>query len=393
MRPRHQAAWKPPSAPILVWLLALLLIGTVFVHSASTGGAAPFPGMVARAHLLRIALGLGLFWFFLRVDYRRLEQWAWPLFLVGLGALVLLLGIKSVEGGVVRWIQFAGVTLQPSEPVKLFTVLLLARLLKPTGRSPDAPRRLYPLVVTACPVLLVALQPDLGTAMVIPPVLFAMLWVSGISLRRLLSYLASVAAAAPLIFLCLHPYQKARLMAFIDPDAHEFRNIAYQLKQSLIAIGSGGPTGKGLYLGSMSYLELLPESHNDFIFGVIGEEWGLWGTLTVTTLYLLLYLSSARIAFSTREPFGRLVALGITVQLAFQTCVNLGMTVGLAPVTGLPLPFISYGGSSLLTSLASMGVILGIGMRPVRIVRPDGLRAGTGINHDKTLHPRRGVES
>ena len=186
----------------------------------------------------------------------------------------------------------------------------------------------------------------------------------------------------PLGLLFLKPYQLSRLKVFLQPfglfnELDMAQAAGYQVKQSIIAIGSGGPTGPGLHDGSQNYLGYLPEDHNDFIFAVIGEEWGLVGTLLVVSLYCLLYLSCLGIAYRTREPLGRLIVVGITVSLVFQTCVNLGMTVGIAPVTGLPLPFISYGGTSLLNSIASIGIVLGIGMRPVRLVAPDGLRPGS----------------
>ncbi|MFQ5655350.1 MAG: FtsW/RodA/SpoVE family cell cycle protein [Planctomycetota bacterium] len=363
---------------MLLFLFLLLTAGTIFVDSASSGGEVPFPGALTRNHMVRIAVGLAALLLFLTIDYRRLDSLAPPLYLGGIGMLLYLLAVKLARGGVARWLVLPGFQLQPSEVVKLFTVLLVARMLKPVARPRGKWKPVAPYLVVALPCVLVASQPDLGTALVLPPTLVAMLWVGGVSGRRLLLPIGVALLLMPLGWLFLQDYQKERLLVFVQPDTQELaQGAGYQVKQSITAIGSGGWTGKGLYLGSQNYLEYLPEDHNDFIFGVIGEEWGLLGTMTVVLLYLCLYLSCLGVAYRTREPFGRLVVAGITAQLAFQTIVNLAMTIGLAPVTGLPLPFISFGGSSLLTSLASVGIVLGIGMRPVRMLNPDGLRAGS----------------
>ena len=226
---------------------------------------------------------------------------------------------------------------------------------------------------------MVAVQPDLGTALVLVPVLFAMLWASGASLARLSRYGVLGLFAAPFGWFFLADYQVRRLLVFLDPYAPEVREASYQIRQSMTAIGSGGVQGAGLYRGTQNTLEYLPEDHNDFIFAVIGEEWGLLGTLGLLVVFMLLFLSCYGIAYRTREPFGRLVVVGITTQLAFQTLINLAMTTGIAPVTGLPLPFVSFGGSALFVSLASIGIVLGSGMRPVRIVTPDGRTAGTSV--------------
>lgn len=389
------ARWRRarlPSVSMLLTLLALLAIGVVFVHSATTGASGPFPGPAARIHLLRIGIGLGLLLIFLRIDYRRLETFAVPFYVFGIGSLLVLLGKKAVQGGVVRWFHLPGFNVQPSEVVKLLTIIMLARLLKPAGRDPTEGDHVRAVGVVALPAVLVALQPDLGTALVLPPVLLAMLWVAGVSGRRLAAYVGIALLAMPLGWFVMHDYQQDRVRAFLGFSEAAAASDAdlYHAKQSVIAISSGGLTGKGLYRGTLNVLDRLPEDHNDFIFGVIGEEWGLRGTLSVLVLFLVLLLGCARIAYRTREPFGRFLAIGITAQLAFQTMVNLAMTVKLAPVTGLPLPFISYGGSSLLASIASVGIVLGIGMRPVRILTPDGLQAGTSRVLYGAFQPRRG---
>ncbi|MCA8960962.1 MAG: rod shape-determining protein RodA [Planctomycetes bacterium] len=369
-----------PSVTMLTFLITLLALGTVFVHSASSAGEEPFPGALTRLHLYRMGFGVGFLVLFLLVHYRILEELWSPLYVAGLALLGYLLVNKwFFGGGVQRWIRLGFINIQPSELIKLFTVLALAKVLKPMGRDPTRANRLIPLVLVGVPFTMVAVQPDLGTALVLIPVLFAMLWTAGASKRRLLGYASALVLCAPLGWFVLADYQVGRVLVFLDPYAPELREESYQIRHSMTAIGSGGWTGTGLFQGSQNTLEFLPEDHNDFIFAVIGEEWGLAGTLGLLVLFLCLFFSCLGIAYRTREPFGRLVVVGITTQLAAQTLINLAMTTGIAPVTGLPLPFISFGGSALFVSLASMGIVLGIGMRPVRVMNPDGLTAGTSV--------------
>lgn len=367
-----------PSLSMLFFLLVLLGVGVLFIHSASTAGDEPFPGRLAKLQLIRIAVGgLGLM-MFLRLDYRKLELLAGPLFLCGLVLLLILIGLKPFRDGPSRWFYLPGFALQPSEMMKLYSVLILARILKASYNAGPGPDWGPALITIAIPTVLIAMQPDLGTALVLPPIFASMYWVAGGQARVLgrLTILATL--LVPLGWFVLQDYQKERILVFLDPDNPTYaRDDGYQIRQSLIAIGNGGIEGRGLYEGTQNRLNYLPEDHNDFIFAIIGEEWGLIGTLSVCGLFLCLFLSAAGIAYRTREPFGRLVAIGMTTHLAFQTTINLAMTMGLAPVTGLPLPFMSYGGSSLFSSLAAIGIVLGIGMRPVRIIDPDGLRAGS----------------
>jgi rod shape determining protein RodA len=239
---------------------------------------------------------------------------------------------------------------------------------------------------------MVAAQPDLGTALVLAPVLLAILWVAGASIETFarLGIAGGLLGAIGLRWF-LEDYQRERLLVFFG-RAGEGSADGYQLAQSMIAIGSGGPTGKGLFLGVHHDLGYLPEDHNDFIFGVIGEEWGLLGTLLVVALHCALYLLVLRVAWQSREPFGRLAAVGICAWLASQTIVNLGMTLGLLPVTGLPLPFVSFGGTSMMVTMLALGIVIAIALRPVESLHPGGLRSGTaervGPRKVITIRPR-----
>ena len=367
------------TALTLFFLAGLLLVGGLFVHSASAVDGEAFPSRLAQRHFALVGIGLGLMVLFVGVRPRGLVLLAPPLYAIGIALLVYLLYDKYAHNHLVsRWIHLPGFTLQPSELMKLFTVLAVAMLLTPWHRPLQGLGHLWPWLVVGVPTLLIARQPDLGTAVVLPVTLIAMLWTAGISPRRIVAYLATAVAAIPVAwFFFLHDYQQRRVLVFLDPEYDaSATGASYQIHQSLIAIGSGGPTGKGYLKGPQNTLDVLPEEHNDFIFGVIGEEWGLVGTLTVVALFGGLYLSCLAVAYGTRDPFGRLTIVGITSWLAFQTAVNLAMTIGLAPVTGLPLPFVSAGGSSLVSCLAAIGIVLAIGLRPTWQVQPDGLSAG-----------------
>jgi len=368
-----------PTLAIPLIVGALLIVGVLFVHSASAGPEDPFPSPLAKAHLARVIVGLLIFTVAALADYRLAERCAVPLYLVGLSLLLFLLAVKWSRGGVVRWFSVAGISVQPSELAKLFSILLLARLLKTSRVRDDHLPLGAGLLILGIPFLLVAAQPDLGTALVFVPIGLSMLWVAGIS-RRALGTIGGFGVLSALFgyFFLLHDYQRTRVQVFLGlGDRTGAADGAYHVHNSMIAVGSGGPTGKGYGLGTHHGLGYLPEDHNDFIFGVIGEEWGLVGTTGVLLLFLTLFLLCLRVAWQTRDPFGRLLCVGVTAQLAFQTIVNIGMTVGLVPVTGLPLPFVSYGGTSMLIVMLGIGMVVGVGLRPIDSLHPDGLRGGT----------------
>jgi rod shape determining protein RodA len=369
--------WLPVVAiPLIAGVL--LAVGVLFVHSATAGPEDPFPSPLARSHLVRIAVASFLFLGAAMIDYRHLERLAPFLYAFGLSLLLALLAIKWIEGGVVRWFRFGNSSLQPSELVKLFSILLLARLIK-NGRVLEQRIPLIPcLAVVGVPFLMVAAQPDLGTALVLVPITAAILWVGGLGARAFgklgVAGLLVVLAGVPF----LHEYQISRVRVFLGIAGEDAEiGHGYQVTHSMISIGSGGPTGKGLFLGTHHDLGYLPEDHNDFIFGVIGEEWGLLGSLATVATFLTLFLLVLSVAWRTREPFGRLVAVGVCTQLSFQTLINLGMTMGVFPVTGIPLPLISFGGTSMLVTMFGLGTVVAIALRPVESLHPDGLRSGT----------------
>ena len=230
-------------------------------------------------------------------------------------------------------------------------------------------RLLPPFLIAGVPLVLILKEPDLGTALLIVPAAGMMLLVSGASARRLAIVAAAGVALAPVAyFFLLQDYQVKRVRAFVTQGAHsgdQKIGEAYQLIQSKIAVGSGGAAGKGWCRGSQNMLNFTPFRHTDFIFAVVGEEWGFLGASAAMALYLLIFALSLSIAARTREPFGRLLVVGLVSVLSAQVCINVGMTLGLLPVTGLTLPFVSYGGSSMVTSFAALGLIANVGSRRV----------------------------
>ena len=205
-------------------------------------------------------------------------------------------------------------------------------------------------------------EPDLGTSICFFPILFFMLYIGGAVPRHLLSIIGIVMLSSPLFWWLLKDYQKERLLVFLDPNMDPL-GAGYTMIQSKIAIGSGGWFGKGWMVGTQSQLNFLPEAYTDFVFSVAGEEWGFFGGVLVILLYFLLIVRCLAIAHHTKEPFGRLIVVGVVGMLSFQVVVNVAMTMGLMPIVGLPLPLISYGGSSLLTTMISIALVLNVGMR------------------------------
>ncbi|MDE0959409.1 MAG: FtsW/RodA/SpoVE family cell cycle protein [Planctomycetota bacterium] len=356
----------------------LLVVGTIFVHSAADGPEGGFPGPYSSSHMKKILVGLGGMLALSFIPSKYLERFSGVFFWGTIGLLALLLLWKWAQGGVVRWIRIGGFGMQPSELAKISTVLLVAHLLRSGERLGQWSSLFKVLAVAGLPFLMIAAQPDLGTALILAPTVAAMIWVGGIDGRK---FVILVFAAVLIVGSCGWPlltgYQQDRLRSYmgIGEVAQESEG-GYQVAQSIIAIGSGGPTGRGLHLGSHHDLGYLPEDHNDFIFSVIGEEWGLVGTISVILAFLVLVLTMLGVAWNCRDPFGRLVAVGLATQIGIQATINQAVTVGLLPVTGMPLPLISYGGTSIVVTLMGIGIVISVARKPVEVIHPDGLQRG-----------------
>ncbi len=296
-------------------------------------------------------------------DYQQLGRLAKGLYFINLALLVAVMLVGHSALGAQRWIQIGPISLQPSEFSKLIMIISLAKILEERKDKLQTWSDLVPVFAyVGVPFLLVMKQPDLGTSLVFLAILFGMLYVAGIGQKLLMSIFGAGIVAMPIFWHFLKDYQKKRLTVFIDPGADPLGS-GYHIIQSKIAIGSGMLTGKGLFEGTQSQLKFLPENHTDFIFAVIGEELGFIGCVFVLAVFFVLIYRGLQIALSARDDFGCLLAAGIVSMWAFHVLVNVGMTAGIMPVTGIPLPFISYGVSSLTTNMLSVALLLNIYVR------------------------------
>lgn len=391
---------------ILVATLVLVVVGLVMIYSAThdpdAGGLSP----LVKKQLLVTALGLAAMLGLALVSQDSLE--ALVPFAYGLLVLVLLavLVIGVGKTGERRWFDLGFIRFQPSELAKYAVILALARYLARRKTKLDRPVHLIvPLLIVVVPMGLVLLEPDLGTSimflLVLPPMLYwagvpplflvllltpfasmllAFHWIAWLAylaalgwfiyvsrlffVDKVFLFLANIVAGrlGPLLWQRLEDYQRHRILAFLNPEKYRF-STGYQLIQSKIAVGSGSALGKGFLQGTQKNFAFLPEQHTDFIFSVLGEEFGFLGCAFVLAIYLYLVLRMFRLAGQVRNRFASLVIVGIASTLFLQSAINVGVTLGMSPVTGMPLPFLSYGGTSLLVTLSSVGIVLGMGLR------------------------------
>ena len=357
--------------PVLVLTaLALTVVGLVAIYSAKlvalTSQGLPTSLYVSR-QLLALGIGVVVMVVVAVVDYRYVRIYAPAVYLVSVLLLGLVLSpVGTAFGGAQRWIVLGGFQLQPSELAKLAVLITVAAILHEANRRPGFGVVLGALVVTLIPTALVFLQPDFGTSIVFVWTTAVLFLLGGVQARYLVG-LALAGAVAVIVALqteVIQAYQVSRLTAFLNAgDASAAQTAAFQTRQSLIAVGSGQFAGKGLFEGTQTSLSYVPENHTDFIFTVIAEEFGFLGSSVVLGLLLVLVWRGLRIAILAKDTFGMLVAGGIVAILTLQVFVNVGMTIGIMPVTGLPLPFISYGGTSLIVWFAMIGLLLNIHMR------------------------------
>ena len=304
----------------------------------------------------------------LHFDYKSLAKFGNTLYGINLVMLLAVMFVGQSALGAQRWIQIGPISLQPSEFSKLIMIISLASLLDKKMGKLNSFKEIIPVFLyVGIPFLLVLKQPDLGTSLVFLAILFGMIFVAGINSKHLLLIFSAAAAFMPIFWHFLKDYQKMRLTVFIDPNVDPLGS-GYHIIQSKIAIGSGMLFGKGLFAGTQSQLNFLPENHTDFIFAVIGEELGFIGAVIILLLYFFLLYRGIKIAGLAKDNFGTLLATGITSMLTFHVLVNVGMTAGIMPVTGIPLPLMSYGVSSLTTNMISIGILLNIYMRRQKIL-------------------------
>lgn len=353
---------------LLFVALALSAIGASFVYAATKPRQQSLgfdPNHFLKRQLIFLALAFIAFSITLLFDYRQLRELSPLLFgIVVLLLIVVLTGLGHSTAGAQRWINFGFLQIQPSELMKVVLVIAMAALY--AGGESDGPSRRLPVALglSVVPAFLIYMQPDLGTLMVLGAALLVVVLAAGTKVRwMILLLLAGVVAFIGVLNLgLLKDYQVARLTGFLDPHADSQR-AGYNAAQSRTAIGSGRLVGKGFLKGTQTNLDYVPEQHTDFIFTAIGEEKGFLGAIATLGLFGFLVWRALRIAMLSKDTFGSLLAAGFAGIFAFQVFVNIGMTVGIMPITGIPLPFVSYGGSSLITSFVAVGLLMNVHMR------------------------------
>ena len=360
--------------PILTAAVAILLfIGTLLVYAATRDWYAANgldPEYYLKRHVINIAIGVMLAWGTTVIDYRLLRAYTpilWGLGVLGL-AFVLIPGLGSEVNGAQAWIPLpGGFQIQPAELAKISIIVGISMLLserKHDSDQPDTKDVLRALVVAAIPILLILRQPDMGTVFIISAAVVAILSISGASTKWVIGLLILAIAGGIVATKAgvISDYQVKRLQSFVDPNA-DSQGAGYQLRQARITVGSGGFLGTGLFDGPQTNGRFVPEQQTDFIFTVAGEELGFLGSGFIIVLYLIILMRAFGIARRSSDPYGQMVCTGVIAWFAFQTFENIGMTLGLMPMTGVPLPFMSYGGSSMFANLIGFGLLQNVHAR------------------------------
>jgi rod shape determining protein RodA len=348
----------------LDWLLiaaivALCALGLAMVYS-TTGG----PTRVYWTQVYAFGLGLFAMSVLLVIDYRTLADKSHLIYIGLIALLIVVMFFGAVRGGSRRWLDLGVFNLQPSEFAKVTLALVLAKLLGESRRQVLSNNELFlAVVLTAVPVALIARQPDLGTAVTLLPILLIVTFAAGLPLKYLAAIGIVAVLSAPVAWqFALEDYQRERIETFLDPQ-QDPRGAGYQQIQARITVGSGGLWGKGFMQGTQGQLRFLPVAHNDFIFSVLSEEQGFVGVVVALALYLFVIMRALEAAKLSKDPLGAYLVLGVLATFTFQVIYNITMSAGLAPVKGLTLPLMSYGGSSLIATLAGFGLILNVRMR------------------------------
>ncbi|MCG0275262.1 MAG: rod shape-determining protein RodA [Thermosediminibacteraceae bacterium] len=346
---------------VLITILSILTISSA-THATAPGGSFHYTKM----QIIWFLLGLVAMAIILMIDYHTISMLSNAIYIVNLIFLVIVLFLGRTTMGAQRWIPIGSFGFQPSEFSKLAIIITLARFLD-KKKVENLKDLIQVFIHVGIPMLLIMKQPDLGTSLVLLAIMFGMLFVSGVSVKLLLGTVAAGIAALPVFWQFLHDYQKMRILIFLNPNLDPL-GFGYHVIQSKIAIGSGRILGKGLFQGTQNQLDFIPEQQTDFIFAVLGEELGFIGGMLLLLLFFILIYRTIQIAFRARNALGTYMAAGVASMWIFQVLVNVGMTMGLMPVTGIPLPFMSYGGSSFLMNMMAVGLVLNIGMRRQKIL-------------------------
>jgi rod shape determining protein RodA len=338
-------------------IVVIASIGFAMLYSAGNGSFDPW----ASRQMMRFGPGLVLMIALAMVDLRVWLRYAYVIYLIGMVLLVAVELVGLAGMGAQRWISIGPINLQPSEVIKIALVIVLARYFHslPDEVVTKARYLIWPVLLTLAPMVLVLRQPDLGTALMLLMISTVLFFMAGVRLWKFAVMIGLGLVAIPIAWQFLKPYQKQRILTFLDPETDPL-GAGYHTLQSKIALGSGGVTGKGFLKGSQAHLNFLPEKQTDFIFTMFGEEFGLMGGIALLALYSMVLVYGFSIALRSHSQFGRLLALGITAAFFLYVFINIAMVMGLVPVVGLPLPLISYGGTSMLTLLIGFGLLMGV---------------------------------
>jgi rod shape determining protein RodA len=363
------AAWRAFDLQLTTYAGLLLAIGLTMAYTNSVdAGSAPLEaGTTFSRGLMWAAIAVVVFVLATAFDYRWLKTLAWPIYGLQLGLLIVTLAIGDGIGGSARWVSLGPLTFQFSEIAKILMIIVLASYIASRQAHLDS----LASIAGACllvgpPLILVMLQPDLGTSLVFGAILAGMLWMSGASLRWLVILAAAGVAMVPIAWTyLLRDYQKARLISFLDTNP-DVQGAGFQLHQAQIAVGSGGLIGKGLTNGTQTQGGFLPVQATDFVFATLAEELGFLGGVVLFILFTLLLWRVLVAGWRSRDAFGTLFAAGVASMILFQIIVNVGMVLGIMPITGIPLPFVTHGGASLVSMAAGLGILQSINIRQTR---------------------------
>lgn len=355
--------------PILILIIAITAISVLIISSATHATVAGENFYYPKMQILWFIAGFIAMLAVITIDYHTIAQWSNIIYILNICAilLVIVIGTGQESTGAQRWISIGPFSLQPSEFAKLALIVTLSKYLEKIKSLENLKDILPVFLHVAIPTFVVAKQPDLGTALVLIAIMLGIVFIAGISLKLLGGLIGAGVFSIPILWHLLKPYQKNRILIFLNPYLDPLGD-GYQVIQSKIAIGSGKIMGKGLFQGTQNQLDFLPVRHTDFIFAVLGEEWGLVGGLVLFALYFTLIYYCLQVAFKARDLLGTYMAVGVASMWIFQVMVNIGMNIGIMPVTGIPLPFMSYGGSSFLMNMMAAGLVINIGMRRQKIL-------------------------
>jgi len=340
--------------PLLMGLLLLCIYSLTILYSATGEDIA-----AVQKQAVRFAIAFGFMLFLAQVPMHSLKRWSPWFYLIGALLLIAVLFFGHTGKGAQRWLNLGFFRFQPSEIMKLAVPMMLAWYYSDKPLPPDWKRIIIAFLLMIFPVLMIAKQPDLGTSLLVLSGGIFLLFLAGISWRFIIGLIVAAAAAAPALWYVMHDYQRKRVLTLLNPESDPLGS-GYHIIQSKIAIGSGGLYGKGWLNGTQSQLEFLPERHTDFIFSVLAEEFGLIGVCILLALYSFIILRGLYIAATAQDTYSRLLAGSLILVFFVYIFVNIGMVTGLLPVVGVPLPLISYGGTSLVTLLASFGILMSI---------------------------------